>query len=68
VGLFQAINKARCTLPGRSFVRSSRTENAVRVYAEAQVEFDGVCRSVFQAVYELVGGTGPKPKEALLLN
>ncbi|KAI8062471.1 hypothetical protein BC940DRAFT_308700 [Gongronella butleri] len=48
---------------GRSFVRASGTEDAVRVYAEAatRAETDELCYKVAQAVYDRGGGVGARP-------
>ncbi|ORX53627.1 Phosphoacetylglucosamine mutase [Hesseltinella vesiculosa] len=48
---------------GRSFVRASGTEDAVRVYAEAatRAETDELTYKVAQAVYDRGGGVGARP-------
>ncbi|CAO3650209.1 unnamed protein product [Cunninghamella blakesleeana] len=48
---------------GRSFVRASGTEDAVRVYAEAatRAETDELAYKVAQAVYDRGGGVGSRP-------
>ncbi|KAI8875261.1 Phosphoacetylglucosamine mutase [Backusella circina FSU 941] len=48
---------------GRSFVRASGTEDAVRVYAEAatRAETDDLAFKVAQLVYDLAGGVGARP-------
>ncbi|CAO3653187.1 unnamed protein product [Cunninghamella echinulata] len=48
---------------GRSFVRASGTEDAVRVYAEAatRAETDELANKVAQAVYDRGGGVGSRP-------
>ncbi|KAG0163831.1 Phosphoacetylglucosamine Mutase [Apophysomyces sp. BC1034] len=48
---------------GRSFVRASGTEDAVRVYAEAATrsETDELAYKVAQLVYDRAGGVGPRP-------
>ncbi|CAK1594573.1 unnamed protein product [Parnassius mnemosyne] len=49
---------------GRSFVRPSGTEDVVRVYAEAdtQESADKLAAEVAQAVFDLAGGVGERPK------
>ncbi|CAH2059340.1 unnamed protein product, partial [Iphiclides podalirius] len=49
---------------GRSFVRPSGTEDVVRVYAEAatQQDADKLAAEVAQAVFDLAGGVGERPK------
>ncbi|KAI7894555.1 uncharacterized protein EV154DRAFT_548968 [Mucor mucedo] len=48
---------------GRSFVRASGTEDAVRVYAEAatRAETDDLAFKVAQLVYDRAGGVGARP-------
>ncbi|KAI9484005.1 MAG: hypothetical protein EXX96DRAFT_560455 [Benjaminiella poitrasii] len=48
---------------GRSFVRASGTEDAVRVYAEAatRAETDDLAFKVAQLVYDRAGGVGTRP-------
>ncbi|KAI8997489.1 hypothetical protein BDB01DRAFT_771298 [Pilobolus umbonatus] len=48
---------------GRSFVRASGTEDAVRVYAEAatRAETDDLAFKVSQLVYDRAGGVGARP-------
>jgi phosphoacetylglucosamine mutase len=48
---------------GRSFVRSSGTEDVVRVYAEAvtQKEADELAATVARHVHHICGGVGPIP-------
>ena len=48
---------------GRSFVRASGTEDAVRVYAEAatRAETDDLAFKVAQLVYDRAGGVGAHP-------
>ncbi|KAI9008789.1 hypothetical protein CLU79DRAFT_776347 [Phycomyces nitens] len=48
---------------GRSFVRASGTEDAVRVYAEAstRAETDELASKVAQLVYDRAGGVGSRP-------
>uniref|UniRef100_A0A7S0WZQ3 Phosphoacetylglucosamine mutase n=1 Tax=Chlamydomonas leiostraca TaxID=1034604 RepID=A0A7S0WZQ3_9CHLO len=49
----------------RAFVRPSGTEDCVRVYAEAagtQAAADALALKVMQAVWDLAGGTGPRPE------
>ncbi|KAF7728295.1 Phosphoacetylglucosamine Mutase [Apophysomyces ossiformis] len=48
---------------GRSFVRASGTEDAVRVYAEAATrsETDELAYKVAQLVYDRAGGVGTRP-------
>lgn len=48
---------------GRSFVRASGTEDAVRVYAEAasRAETDELAYKVAQAVYDRGSGVGSRP-------
>ncbi|KAI8642678.1 hypothetical protein BD408DRAFT_475695 [Parasitella parasitica] len=48
---------------GRSFVRASGTEDAVRVYAEAatRTETDDLAYKVAQLVYDRAGGVGERP-------
>ncbi|KAI7862012.1 hypothetical protein BDF14DRAFT_1861080 [Spinellus fusiger] len=51
---------------GRSFVRASGTEDAVRVYAEAatRAETDDLAAKVAQLVYDRAGGLGVRPLSA----
>ncbi|PVV03080.1 hypothetical protein BB560_002445 [Smittium megazygosporum] len=63
-GLQNVIENLVCNYPnGRSFVRPSGTEDAVRVYAEASYPNDTneLAYKVARAVYELGGGIGPSP-------
>ncbi|GIL79619.1 hypothetical protein Vretimale_12321 [Volvox reticuliferus] len=48
---------------GRAFVRPSGTEDAVRVYAEAEIQeqADELARLVARIVYDMAGGVGPRP-------
>ncbi|KAJ2476615.1 hypothetical protein IWW56_004812 [Coemansia sp. RSA 2131] len=52
---------------GRSFVRPSGTEDAVRVYAEAatRTDCDQLAYSVAGAVFDRAGGRGDRPAEFL---
>ncbi|KAJ2162214.1 hypothetical protein GGF46_000831 [Coemansia sp. RSA 552] len=52
---------------GRSFVRPSGTEDAVRVYAEAatRADCDQLAYSVAGAVFDRAGGRGERPAEFL---
>ncbi|KAJ2850750.1 hypothetical protein IWW36_001645 [Coemansia brasiliensis] len=52
---------------GRSFVRPSGTEDAVRVYAEAatRTDCDQLAYSVAGAVFDRAGGRGERPDEFL---
>ncbi|KAJ2615807.1 hypothetical protein H4S08_001077 [Coemansia sp. RSA 1365] len=52
---------------GRSFVRPSGTEDAVRVYAEAatRADCDQLAYSVAGAVFDKAGGRGDRPAEFL---
>ncbi|KAJ2895857.1 hypothetical protein IWW38_002190 [Coemansia aciculifera] len=52
---------------GRSFVRPSGTEDAVRVYAEAasRSECDQLAYAVAGAVFDMAGGRGERPAEFL---
>ncbi|KAJ2312383.1 hypothetical protein IWW54_002115 [Coemansia sp. RSA 2705] len=52
---------------GRSFVRPSGTEDAVRVYAEAatRADCDQLAYSVAGAVFDKAGGRGERPAEFL---
>jgi len=63
-GLQEAIDAAVAKYPmGRAFARPSGTEDAVRVYAEAdsQVAADNLAREVAQLVFDKAGGVGNKP-------
>lgn len=63
-GLQAAIDQAVAKYPaGRSFVRSSGTEDVVRVYAEAATEADvkRLAAEVELLVYQLADGVGPEP-------
>ncbi|PVU90050.1 hypothetical protein BB561_005044 [Smittium simulii] len=63
-GLQEIIDSIVCNYPnGRSFVRPSGTEDAVRVYAEASTANDTneLAYKVAKAVYEKGGGIGPAP-------
>ena len=53
---------AKYTL-GRAFARPSGTEDAVRVYAEAdtQAAADSLAREVAQLVFDKAGGVGNRP-------
>ena len=64
-GLQEAIDKTVAEFEnGRSFVRPSGTEDAVRVYAEAatQKQCDELARKVARLVHELGGGKGELPE------
>ncbi|EFJ45974.1 hypothetical protein VOLCADRAFT_82053 [Volvox carteri f. nagariensis] len=64
VGLQDAITRVVSLVPhGRAFVRPSGTEDAVRVYAEAntQEQADELARQVARLVYDMAGGVGPRP-------
>lgn len=63
-GLQAAIAAAAARFPrGRAFARPSGTEDAVRVYAEADTQegADALAAEVARAVYDLAGGVGPRP-------
>jgi phosphoacetylglucosamine mutase len=63
-GLQEAIDSAVAKYPqGRAFARPSGTEDAVRVYAEAdtQAAADSLAREVAQLVYDKAGGVGNRP-------
>jgi len=63
-GLQEAIDALVAAVPrGRAFVRPSGTEDAVRVYAEAETReaTDQLARQVAEVVYEKAGGVGPRP-------
>jgi phosphoacetylglucosamine mutase len=63
-GLQAAIDAAVAKYPqGRAFARPSGTEDAVRVYAEAnsQAAADGLAKEVAQVVYDMAGGVGTRP-------
>ncbi|RUS20213.1 hypothetical protein BC937DRAFT_86171 [Endogone sp. FLAS-F59071] len=51
---------------GRSFVRASGTEDAVRVYAEAatRAETDELAFRVAELVFDKAGGIGARPRQA----
>ncbi|KAI8470507.1 MAG: phosphoacetylglucosamine mutase [Monoraphidium minutum] len=63
-GLQAAVDAAAARFArGRAFARPSGTEDAVRVYAEAETQeaADELAREVGRAVYDLAGGVGPRP-------
>jgi len=63
-GLQAAIDAAVTRVArGRAFARPSGTEDAVRVYAEAETQAgaDELAREVGRAVYDLAGGVGERP-------
>lgn len=63
-GLQAAIDAAVAKYPqGRAFARPSGTEDAVRVYAEAdtQAAADSLAREVAQLVFDRAGGVGNRP-------
>ncbi|GLC40833.1 hypothetical protein PLESTB_000017600 [Pleodorina starrii] len=63
-GLQDAIQRTVEQFPrGRAFARPSGTEDAVRVYAEAdtQEQADELARRVAVQVYDMAGGVGPRP-------
>ena len=60
----EAINALVAAVPrGRAFVRPSGTEDAVRVYAEAETReaTDQLAKQVAEVVYDMAGGVGPRP-------
>jgi phosphoacetylglucosamine mutase len=63
-GLQDAINALVAAVRrGRAFVRPSGTEDAVRVYAEADTReaADQLAKQVAEVVYDKAGGVGPRP-------
>jgi phosphoacetylglucosamine mutase len=63
-GLQAAIDGVVAKVPrGRAFARPSGTEDAVRVYAEAETQeaADALAREVGRVVYDLAGGVGERP-------
>jgi phosphoacetylglucosamine mutase len=63
-GLQAAIDAAVSRVPrGRAFARPSGTEDAVRVYAEAETQAaaDELARAVGALVFKLAGGVGDCP-------
>lgn len=63
-GLQDAIDAAVAGCPrGRAFARPSGTEDAVRVYAEAdsQQAADALARDVARLVFDAAGGVGERP-------
>ncbi|KAJ1893819.1 hypothetical protein LPJ66_005539 [Kickxella alabastrina] len=65
-GLQEVVDELTAKFPkGRSFVRPSGTEDAVRVYAEAATrgECDQLAYSVAGAVFDKAGGRGERPAE-----
>lgn len=63
-GLQDAIDAAAAKYPqGRAFARPSGTEDAVRVYAEAETQAaaDSLAREVAHLVYDKAGGVGNRP-------
>jgi phosphomannomutase len=63
-GLQDAIDKLVAAVPhGRAFARPSGTEDAVRVYAEAETKAaaDQLAIDVARAVYDMAGGVGQRP-------
>ena len=63
-GLQDAIDALVAKVPrGRAFARPSGTEDAVRVYAEAETQAaaDALAADVARAVYDLAGGVGARP-------
>jgi phosphoacetylglucosamine mutase len=63
-GLQDAIDAAVARYAqGRAFARPSGTEDAVRVYAEANTQeaADSLATDVARIVYDLASGTGQRP-------
>ena len=63
-GLQAAIDAAVTKVPrGRAFARPSGTEDAVRVYAEAETQAtaDALAAEVGRLVYDMAGGVGARP-------
>ena len=63
-GLQAAIDGVVAKVPrGRAFARPSGTEDAVRVYAEAETQAvaDELAKEVGRLVYDMAGGVGARP-------
>ena len=63
-GLQAVIDAAVAKVPrGRAFARPSGTEDAVRVYAEAETQAvaDALAADVGRLVYDMAGGVGARP-------
>ncbi|KAJ2457445.1 hypothetical protein GGI03_006099, partial [Coemansia sp. RSA 2337] len=68
LGLQDVVDSLVAKFPkGRSFVRPSGTEDAVRVYAEAATrsDCDQLAYAVAGAVFDTAGGRGVRPAEFL---